>query len=124
MAGNKPPTDPWNVTWETAFTRFDKLVPDRPQLAAVRDVIAELKCMVEVRGLFIKSTMFTALITPYSCYPDFFDGRQITIDAGPDADSPLVVHFLRDGYGKSPAIYSFSVTIAATEIAELCRLHL
>ena len=124
MAGEKLPTEPWNVTWETAFTRFDKLVPDRPQLAAVRDVIASLKDMPEVRGLFIKSTMFTALITPYSCYPDFFDGRQITIDAGPDADSPLVVHYLRDGYDKSPANYSFSLDTAATKIASLCRMHL
>ncbi|WP_461509458.1 hypothetical protein [Rhodopirellula baltica] len=99
-------------------------MPDRPQLAAVRDVIVALKDMPEVRGLFIKSTMFTALITPYSCYPDFSDGRQITIDAGPNADSPLVVRHLKDGYDKSPSEYSFAIATAATQIAALCRVHL
>jgi hypothetical protein len=124
MAGEKPPPDPWNITWETAFTRFDKLVPDRPQLAAVSDVIAQLKVMPEVRGLFIKSSMFTAFITPYSCYPDFFDGRRITIDAGPNADSPVAVCYLRDGFDKSPANYSYPVPTAAQNIAALCREHL
>ncbi len=124
MAGDKPTPDPWNVTWDTALTRFDKLVADRPQLAAVRDVIADLRETPEVRGLFIKSSMFTAFITPYSCYPDFFDGRRITIDAGPTADSPLAVRYLRDGFDKSPDEFSLPPSTAANEIAALCKRHL
>ena len=116
MAAEKSPPQPWDATWEIAFDRFDKLATDQPRL------IAALKDMPEVRGLFIKSSMFTAFITPYSCYPDFFDGRRITIDV--DRNSTVIVRYLRDGFDKSPAEYTFAVEEAATQIAALCREHL
>ena len=122
MAADKAPSQPWDATWQIALARFDKLVVDWLVLASVREVIATLIDMPEIRGLFIKSSMFTAFLTPYSSYPDFFNGRRITIDA--DGDSAVTVRFLRVGFDQSPSEHTFTVDVAPTQIAALCREHL
>lgn len=121
MARDSTTPHSWDETWSEALQRFDRHVAYCPAVASVRDVIATLKGMPEVRGLFAVPSMLTLLITPYSCYPDFFDGRRITIDADGDA---VTVRYFRNGFDKLPAKYTFPIDTASSQIAKLCREHL
>ena len=70
------------------------------------------------QGLFAIPSMTTLRISPYSCYPDWFDGRSITVDAnGPDA---IIIRVATNGHDPQPQRIDCSFADASAAIARLC----
>lgn len=122
MASNQKSPISWDESWSTAFQRFDRLAAECPVVAPVRDVLSEIKDLPEILGLFAIPSMLTLIITPYSCYPDFFSGRRVTVDPG--RDSGVTIRYWSGGNDPSPETHNVTVDAAVTEIASLCRKYL
>ena len=83
MDDSTPPIA-WDTTWKSAVDHFGNLNSD--SMRAMSDLVVTLSHLPDLQGLFAIPSMTTLRISPYSCYPDWFDGRSITVDAnGPDA---------------------------------------
>ena len=119
MDDSTPPIA-WDTTWQSAVDRYEKLNSD--SMRAMSRLIATLASMPEVRGLFAVTSMTTLRISPYSCYPDWFDGRYITVDAN-GADS-VVIRVASNGHDNNPQCVESSFADAPATIAALCRDHL
>ena len=76
----------WEDTWLAALALYDSLIGHGwHHIKAFRELVATLGRCEEARGLTAVTSHETLLISPYTRYPDWFDGRHIR------------VHPLRDG---------------------------
>ncbi len=66
--------------WDRALERYDDLIRDGwLHLAPMRQLIFELQVAEETRGLTAVTSMDRLLLSPYTCYPDWFEGRHVLI---------------------------------------------
>lgn len=107
----------WDTTWQSAVDHFGELNSD--SMRAMTQLVATLSQLPEVRGLFAIPSMTTLRISPYSCCPDWFDGRFITVDAnGPDA---VTIRVATHGHDSKPQRVDCPFADAAAMIARLCH---
>jgi len=82
---------------------------------------SELANSPDARGLFAVTSMTTLRISPYTCYPDWLDGRHITIDAD---SAGVSIRLASNGHDPEPRRWDCPFADAADLIAALCRDHL
>ncbi len=110
----------WDATWQSASKHFCNLNSD--SMRAMSCLVTELALMTEIRGLFAMPSITTLRISPYSCYPDWFDGRFVIVDAnGPNG---VTIHVAANAHDHSPQKIECAFADAPTTIAAFCREHL
>ena len=115
MDDSTPPIA-WDTTWKSAVDHFGNLNSD--SMRAMSDLVVTLSHLPDLQGLFAIPSMTTLRISPYSCYPDWFDGRSITVDAnGPDA---IIIRVATNGHDPQPQRIDCSFADASAAIARLC----
>ena len=119
MDTENTPSQSWDATWRAAVTFFGEL--DTDAMRSMSALVSELADSPDVRGLFAVTSMATLRISPYTCYPDWFDGRHITIDASSDGVS---VCLASSGHDPDPRRWTCSFADAPNLIASLCRDHM
>lgn len=115
MDDSTPPIA-WDTTWRSAVDHFGNLNSD--SMRAMSDLVATLSQLPELQGLFAIPSMTTLRISPYSCYPDWLDGRSITVDAnGPDT---VTIRVATNGHDPQPQRIDCSFADASAALARLC----
>lgn len=116
MDDSTPPIA-WDTTWQSAVDQFGSLNSDA--MRAMSDLVSALSQLPEMRGLFAIPSMTTLRISPYSRYPDWFDGRYITVDAnGPNA---VTIRVAANGHDPKPQRFDCSFSDASATLARLCH---
>ena len=119
MDDSTPPIA-WDTTWRDAVDHFGNL--NSESMRAMSDLVAALSQLPELRGLFAVPSMTTLRISPYSSYPDWFDGRFITVDTnGPDA---VTVRVAANGRDPQPQRVDCSFADAAATLTRLCSEYM
>jgi hypothetical protein len=80
-------------------------------------MVSELAHSPQVTGLFAITSMVDLIISPYSTYPDWFDGRHLALK--PTSDN-IAILFYRSGTDPSPQKCNASFDNAAHLIASKC----
>ena len=119
MADSSHPTA-WDSTWQVARDRFASLNSDA--MRSMTRLVTSLESMAEIRGLFAVTHMTTLRISPYSCYPDWFNGRYVLVDANGVDD--VKIRLAANGHDQSPQLIQCSFEDAPVTIAALCREHM
>lgn len=72
--------DVTNESWIRALALYDSLNEVHwKHIRPFRDVVAELGRSAEAAGLTAVTSHETLIISPYTCYPDWFDGRHVRL---------------------------------------------
>jgi hypothetical protein len=75
MAGS-----PTNAKWLDALQFYDGLQADGwPHIAAFRELVAQISVSPTAVGLTAVASHEVLLISPYTRYPDWFDGRHVKL---------------------------------------------
>ena len=74
-----------NDSWVQALAVYDDLVAAGWDIIAFRDLVRALGASTEASGLTAITSHETLIISPYTRYPDWFEGRHVR------------VHRLKDG---------------------------
>ena len=78
--------EPTNGSWVEVLSVYDSFVePGWQHIPPFRDVVAALGASAEASGLTAITSHETLIVSPYTRYPDWFQGRHVR------------VHPLRDG---------------------------
>lgn len=85
-------------SWDKALSVYDRLTgPGWGHIAAFRALVSALAMSEEARGLTAITSHDILTISPYTSYPDWFDGRRLQLH--PRADE--TVHIVR--YSERPS---------------------
>jgi|GEM_PF-6863349 len=69
-----------NASWTRAIETYDSLVEQGwHHISAFRELVAEISKCAEASGLTAVTSHETLIVSPYTCYPDWFDGRHIRL---------------------------------------------
>ena len=71
---------PTNASWEKALALYDSLVePGWRHIPPFRELVSELSRCAEAAGLTAVTSHETLIVSPYTCYPDWFEGRHVRV---------------------------------------------
>lgn len=116
-------TVPWDEAWEFALRRLDDLCTTAfPFLVPMRNLVAQLQTADDLRGLFAITSHATLIISPYSHYPDWFNGRRVVIEA--KSANIVRVTYLRNGWDTEPDAVESTYEDSLPRILNLCRTRL
>jgi len=69
-----------NESWERALALYDSLLGENWRyIAAFRGLVAVLAESKEAAGLTAVTSHATLIVSPYTTYPDWFDGRHVEL---------------------------------------------
>ena len=105
----------WESTWCYAIEHYAKLNGDT--MSRMHRIVSELAESPKVTGLFAITSMVDLVISPYSTYPDWFDGRHLTLKP---SSHNIAILFYRSGTDPSPQTCNASFDDAADLIASKC----
>ena len=98
-----------NESWSHALALYDSLQrPHWQHIRAFRDLVAELAQSVEAAGLTAVTSHATLIVSPYTCYPDWFDGRLVRLDPLFNGQVEISRHL--DGLNRRP-VESWTLSI-------------
>ena len=120
MASENDQSRSWESSWLDAASVFADV--DSDAMRFMVSLVTDLSQSPNVRGLFAVTSMLTLRISPYSCYPDWFDGRHIAIDA--IGSHYIAVNLAENGNDKSQQRWDCTHDEAFDKITSLCRKHL
>ena len=110
----------WDESWQLALSRYEARVADGfHRLNCLLRVVRQLHSAQEIRGLFAITSHDDLLISPYSCYPDWFNGRRI--DAAALPSHHVRVRFAQNCYDPHPEVCELHPDDAVDIILRLCR---
>lgn len=113
----------WDEAWEAALRRYDDLgTTDFPFLIPMRNLVAQLRTADDLRGLFAITSHATLIISPYSRYPDWFEGRRVVVEA--TSANTVRVTYLRNSWDIEPEIVESTYVESLSKILDLCRTRL
>jgi hypothetical protein len=119
MAIDNTPSKSWDATWKSAALLFGGF--DNNSMRAMSALVGRLAASPDVCGLFAITSMTTLRISPYSCYPDWFDGRHITVDASAEG---FVVRLILNGRDPKQRHWHCTIDEALDVVSNLCREYL
>jgi hypothetical protein len=74
-----------NDSWRGALALYDSLVgPQWQHIRRFRELVAAIGRCSEASGLTAVTSHETLMISPYTCYPDWFDGRHVRLHPMPN----------------------------------------
>lgn len=113
----------WDEAWDAALQRYDDLAKnDFAFLIPMRSLVTQLRTAEDLRGLFAITSHATLIISPYSCYPDWFEGRRVVVEA--ISERKVRATYLRNGWDAKPEIAELNYVEGLAKILDLCRTRL
>ena len=71
---------PANASWAQALARYDSLVEyGWRHIPPFRQLVSELSRCAEASGLTAVTSHETLIVSPYTRYPDWFEGRHVRV---------------------------------------------
>lgn len=71
----------WDETWRAAHQWYKELATDSTNSLRMSELVEKLLASPDLAGLFAHTTAATLVISPYSVYPDWAEGRRISLQA-------------------------------------------
>src|SRR4051812_35134781 len=69
-----------NASWAHAIARYDSLVEyGWHHIPPFRALVSELSKCAEASGLMAVTSHETSIVSPYTRYPDWFEGRHVRV---------------------------------------------
>ena len=102
-----------NDSWRQALARYDSLVgPHWQHLRRFRDLVAAIGRSADASGLTAVTSHETLMISPYTRYPDWFEGRHLRVH--PMSDETVRVYKFPEQFDRRPA-ETWTVPLAEAE---------
>jgi len=102
-----------NDSWRQVIAMYDSLVdPQWQYIRRFRDLIAAIGRSAEATGLTAVTSHETLMISPYTRYPDWFEGRHLRLH--PMSDGTVRVHKFPGQFDRHPA-ETWTVSLAEAE---------
>ncbi len=80
-------------SWDNAVSFYDGLTgPGWAHIPAFRALVSALASSEEARGLTAITSHEVLTISPYTSYPDWFEGRRLQLHPRPDETVVIVVY--------------------------------
>lgn len=110
----------WDETWQAALTWYAELADGNANSLNMRQLVEALMSDPDLAGLFAHTTTAALFISPYSIYPDWAEGRRVSLQArGQD----VVRVQLNSGCGE-PETWDVEFSTAAELVKRLCSKNL
>ena len=78
-------SEPTNSSWDEALSLYDSLEgPGWRHIPPFRDLVAAIGHLPEASGLTAITSHETLIVSPYTRYPDWFEGRHLRLHPLPD----------------------------------------
>jgi hypothetical protein len=108
-----------NESWTNALALYASLTGERwSYIAAFRDLVERIAQSKEALGLTAVTSHATLIVSPYTCYPDWFDGRHVELEPLSDGTVRVSRHHARfDGH--SPEMWTLSLPDAQAKALAL-----
>ena len=108
-----------NGSWDGALSMYDSLVgPSWRHIPAFRDLVAVLGRSHEASGLTAVTSHETLILSPYTRYPDWFEGRHLRLH--PLADGRIRIDRYPERFDRRPAeTWTISLDEARDRILQL-----
>jgi hypothetical protein len=83
-------SDPTNASWRDALSRYDSLSgPTWHHIPAFRELVSFIAHSTEASGLTAITSHETLVVSPYTKYPDWCEGRHIRVHPLPNGEVRL-----------------------------------
>jgi len=93
--------EPSNGSWAKALALYDSLVgPGWDHVAAFRGVVSMLSTSAEASGLTAVTSHETLILSPYTRYPDWFQGRHVRVH--PLRDDTVRIDVVPEQFDRRP----------------------
>jgi hypothetical protein len=95
-------TEPTNSSWAEALALYDALDGKAwSHIAAFRRLVAAISSSEEAAGLTAVTSHETLIVSPYTKYPDWFEGRHLRLH--PLADGQVRIDRYPERFDRRPA---------------------
>lgn len=110
---------PTNSSWSKALSRYDSLRgPGWRHIPPFRELVAAIGRLPEASGLTAITSHETLLVSPYTRYPDWFEGRHLRLH--PLVDGRIRIDLFPACIDQQPAeTWTLSLEEARERIASL-----
>ena len=71
----------WDETWNAAYGWYSELASGSVNSMKMKNLVEKLMSAPDLAGLFAHTTAASLVISPYSIYPDWAEGRRISLQA-------------------------------------------
>jgi hypothetical protein len=114
-------SEPTNSSWGEALSRYDSLDgPAWRHIPAFRALVAAIGCSPEASGLTAITSHESLTVSPYTRYPDWFEGRHLRLH--PLADGRIRIDRFPERFDRRPAeTWTLPLQEAREKIFELLK---
>ena len=112
-------SEPTNSSWSEALSRYDSLDgPAWRHIRPFRELVATIGGSPEASGLTAITSHETLTVSPYTRYPDWFEGRHLRLH--PLADGRIRIDRFPERFDRRPAgTWTLPLEEAREKIANL-----
>ena len=110
----------WDETWNAAYGWYSELASGSVNSMKMKNLVEKLMSAPDLAGLFAHTTAASLVISPYSIYPDWAEGRRISLQARGEN----VVRVQLNALGGEPETWDVEFSTAAELVKRLCSKNL